>query len=139
MPSSSLIKFVNRCQDNGRGKVFWHRLNEDGLPFRGASAPFFTEEEFEDRLTKVADPKNGVFDITDAEQNTRYLEILDGITNGWFQLIFINRQYDKEKKLVYIEWVEYFLEDGITRAPLPNAREISYGPANGESNPAASS
>jgi len=88
---SSLIKFTNRTDGNGRGKVYWGRADRDGLPFRGAAAPTYTEDEFQDRVVRVADPKNGTFDTGDEEQNKQYLAVLDGIANGWFQLIHIDR------------------------------------------------
>ena len=60
MPNS-LVKFANRLDGNGRGKLFWGRAAVDGLPFRGQSAPTFTEEEYDERVTRVADPDNGTF------------------------------------------------------------------------------
>jgi hypothetical protein len=126
----SLVKFSNRTQHNGQ-RIHWGRSGEDGLPFRGQQAPMYTQEEWEEKTVKVADPHNGHFDTSDPEQNKKYLEVLDGITNGWFQCIYIKRQYDPEQKMVYVEWVEYFLEDG-NRAPFMTAGQMEL--LNGQPN-----
>ena len=112
--TNSLVKFTNRKDGNGRGELFWGREGVDGLPFRGQAAPSYREEEFEERIVRVADPKNGTFYTGDEEQNKAYLKIMDGITNGWFQMIFIDRWRDEgdTNHRIYMEWVEYFLEDG---------------------------
>jgi hypothetical protein len=112
--TNSLVKFTSRKDGNGRGELFWGRAGSDGLPFRGQVAPSYREEGFEERVVRVADPKNGTFYTGDGAENKRYLEIMDGITNGWFQMIFIDRWRDEGDKnhRIYMEWVEYFLEDG---------------------------
>jgi hypothetical protein len=129
--SNSLVKFANRTDGNGRGKLHWGRAGKDGLPFRGDVVPSYTDAEFEERLVRVADPKNGTFDTGNEEENKEYLKVLDGVSNGWFQLIFIERWRDEGQKnhTVYIEWLEYFMEDG-SRAPALTAGEISYGQPN---------
>lgn len=111
---SRLIKFANEKDGNGRGPLHWGRVDIDGLPFRGANPPLLREEEYEDRLVKVADPKNGTFYTGDAEQNKAYLRVLDGISNSWYQLIHIDRWRNDGDNYhyVYVEWVEFFLEDG---------------------------
>lgn len=121
MPNN-LIKFINKTEGNGRGDLFWGRADIDGLPFRGKEAPLLRSEEFEERLVRVADPKNATFYTGDTAQNKKYLEILDGAANGWFHLAFIERWREDEDKnhYVYVEWLEYFLEDGQpTKAILP--------------------
>ena len=75
MPNN-LIKFVNKTDGNGRGNLFWGRADIDGLPFRGKEAPLLRTEEFEDRLVRVADPKNATFYTGDEEQNIKYLRQL---------------------------------------------------------------
>lgn len=112
--TNSLVKFTSRKDGNGRGELFWGRAGVDGLPFRGQAAPSYREEEYDERVVRVADPKNGTFYTGDEEQNKAYLKIMDGITNGWFQMIFIDRWRDEgdTNHRIYMEWVEYFLEDG---------------------------
>lgn len=123
MPNN-LIKFVNRTDGNGRGNLFWGRADIDGLPFRGKEAPLLRTDEFEDRLVRVADPKNATFYTGEEEQNLKYLEVMDGVANGWFHLVFIERWREDGDKShhVYMEWLEYFLEDGQpTKAILPGS------------------
>ena len=135
MPSS-LVKFSDR-KDSGDGrKLYWGRADTDGLPFRGNHAPIMPDEEYEARVVRVADPKNGFFDVTDATQNKAFLDVLDGICNGWFKLIFIER-FHKETSKHYVEWVEYYLEDG-TRTPFSSTSgmmELANGQSNGPFNP----
>lgn len=111
---NSLVKFVNNKDGNGRGQLFWERADVDGLPFRGHQAPLYRNEEYEERVVRVADPKNGTFYTGDSEQNASYLKVLDGISNSWYQLIHIDRWRNEGDNYhyVYIEWVEYYLEDG---------------------------
>jgi len=126
MPNS-LVKFKNEKDGNGRGKLYWGRADVDGLPFRGQSAPMLTQQEYEARVVRVADPHNGTFRTWVDEENKEYLRVLDKILNQWAQCIFTRRRPDKEGngEIVYIEWAEYFLEDGAP-AQLSN-QEISYG------------
>lgn len=110
----SLVKFASRTDGNGRGQVYWGRAETDGLPFRGALPPLLREEEFEDRLVRVQDFKNGTFYTGDPVQNKTYLSVMDSIANNWFQLVHIDRWRKEEDNshYVYIEWTEPFLEDG---------------------------
>jgi hypothetical protein len=116
----SLLKYVNNSSSNGngRGSVYWGRADLDGIPFRGMAPPLLREEEFEDRLVRVQDFKNSTFYTGDPAQNKIYTEIMDSVSNGWFQLIHIDR-WRKEgdnSPYIYLEWTEPFLEDG--KAPL---------------------
>jgi|TARA_R110000851_G_scaffold256974_1_gene409477 hypothetical protein len=122
--TNSLVKFTSRKDGNGRGELFWGRAGVDGLPFRGQAAPSYRDEEFEERVVRVADPKNGTFYTGDEEQNTAYLKTMDGIANGWFHMVFIDRWRDEgdSEHRIYIEWVEYFLEDG---SPVQHEKLLS--------------
>jgi hypothetical protein len=112
--TNSLIKFASHKNGGERGDLFWSRAGVDGLPFRGKQAPPFRNEEFEERCVRVADPKNGTFYTGDLEENTAYLKVMDGVANGWFHLLFIDRwrSEDDKQHQIYAEWVEYYLEDG---------------------------
>jgi hypothetical protein len=112
--ANSLVKFTNRKEGNERGQLFWDRADVDGLPFRGHQAPLYKNEEYEDRLVRVADPKNATFYTGDNEQNLAYLKVMDGVANSWYQLVFIERWREEKDKhhYIYAEWLEYFLEDG---------------------------
>lgn len=128
--SNSLVRFMNRNKDDGGKPLHWHRASLDGAPFRGHS-PMLTGEEFEERVTKVADPHVELFDISDPAQKIGYLNVIDGAANGWFQILYIKRpgEYDPANKTVaYVEWVAYFMEDG-NRAPFmsPGMMEVQGG------------
>jgi hypothetical protein len=124
--SNSLVKFTSRKDGNGRGELFWGRADIDGLPFRGHNPPSMRQDEFEERVVRVADPKNGTFYTGDDEENAAFLKVMDGITNSWYHMIFIERWREEGDKhhYVYVEWVEFFLEDG---KPTPYAPPSSTG------------
>lgn len=126
----SLVKFTNRHLHRGK-KLHWGRADQDGLPYRGAFAPQYTADEFEDRVVRVADPQCEVFDLSDPEQKQAYLQVIDGVVNGWFQCLFVNRRgsrKDPRRVYVHIEWVEYFLEDGHPTPFLsPGTMELANG------------
>ena len=112
---SSLVKFANRTVRNGQ-RLWWHRADIDGLPFRGADVPIMPEEEFQSRVVKLSDFRNGFFDIADPEQNKQYCDVMECIANGWFQLrhqVFFWQNTTKH----YVEWLEYYMEDG-SRTPF---------------------
>ncbi len=141
---SSLVKFASRIDGRGRGKLYWGRVEKDGLPFRGPIAPTFTEDEYEERIVRVADPQNGTFRTWVPEENKKYLDVLDMILNGWATCLFSERwrarvRHGKkviERHVVYIEWAEYYLEDG-SRSPTGYGQPVEYahGQANGGANP----
>lgn len=106
---SSLVKFKGRTEENGQ-RLFWGRASLDGAPFRGQAAPLLRDEEYEERAVKIADPHAEEFDIRDPGQKAKYLEVLDGIANGWYQLVFIQRFHEGTKH--YIEWNQYYMQDG---------------------------
>ena len=112
--SNSLVKFTSQKDGNGRGDLFWSRSDIDGLPYRGQAAPSFRNEEYDERVVRVADPKNGTFYTGDAEENEAYLKVMDGIANSWFQMLYVDRWREDGKKhhYIYMEWVQYYLEDG---------------------------
>jgi len=112
--ATSLIKFASQKEGNERGRLFWDRADVDGLPFRGHQAPAYRNEEYEDRLVRIADPKNATFYTGDPVQNQAYLKVMDGVSNSWYQLSFIERWREVKDihHYIYVEWLEYFLEDG---------------------------
>lgn len=137
MPSS-LLKFSELVEHSGR-RVFWDRVDVDGAPYRGPAPPIMPEEEYEARAVRVADPKNGFFDVSKPEDNKAYLAVLDACFNGWFQCIHIDRFW-RGTTQHYVEWVEYFMEDGARTPYLPHGiMELSHGQGNvsGNSSPGA--
>lgn len=111
---SSLVKFTAQRNTSDGQQLHWGRLSDDGLPFRGSPAAMYRQEEIEDKLVRVADAKNCLFDLNDPEANRKYVKVLDAVANGWFRLNFIERKWTDSAKypMVYVEWMEYFLEDG---------------------------
>lgn len=133
MPSS-LVKFSNRTQSGGK-KLFWDRVNQDNLPFRGQFAPMYRDDEWEDRTVKVADARNGFFDVRDPLSNKQYLDVLECCFNGWFQLVHLERFWQDPSGnrtcYHYVEWVEYYMEDG-SRTPYltQGIAELAHGQQN---------
>lgn len=133
MPPSSLVKFSNRVGSGGQ-KLFWDRVQAgaDSLPFRGKFAPTYREDEFEERTVKVADARNGFFDVRDATSNKQYLDVMECCLNGWFKLVHLERFWvdpaGHRTSFHYVEWVEYYMEDG-SRTPFhtPGVAELSHG------------
>jgi len=125
----SLVKFSNRHVHRGK-RVHWGRAEQDGLPYRGAFAPMYTQEEFEERVVRVGDPHAETYDLSQPDQKVEYLGVMDGIVNGWFQCLFVERWHDAVNPFgwVRIEWIEYFLEDGHPTPFLqPGMMELAHG------------
>lgn len=123
--TTNIMKFANRTDGGDGRRLYWARAVQDGAPFRGRTPPQFTQEEFEDKTVRVFDAKNGTFDTGVAEENANYLYVLDMIANRMAGEVCIRRWRPKGAKhhLVYIEWVEYYLEDGT-----PTQGAIGHGP-----------
>lgn len=134
--ASSLIRYAESRQTSGDKQLFWSRIHQDGLPFRGHGAPMLTDDEFETRVTRVADAKNGFFDTHDPAENAKFLQIFEAACNGWYRIVYLERFWRKTTKH-YIEWVEYYLEDG---SPSPynvnGIMEMAHGSGNGLGYPA---
>ncbi len=118
MAATGLIKYMNQTNGGKRGSLHWGRADIDGAPFRGELPPMLPEEELDERLVRIADPRNRVFDLSDPTDNAAYLEAVDKIVNKWGHLMYIKRVVTRNKKTdaikvrVYMEWVEFYMEDG---------------------------
>jgi hypothetical protein len=112
----SVIKYLHQqgkaAGDSSGKDVHFHRVERDGLPFRG-KPPMLKEHEYEDRLHQVADAKNGTFYTGEPSENAAYLDVLDKAANKWFRILFIDRWRNDGDKYhhVYVEWLENYLED----------------------------
>jgi len=127
--SSSLIRYSTRVGSGGK-RLFWGRADLDGFPFRGPSAPSMPEEEYAARVVRVADARNAFFDVTVEGENRQYLDVMECCFNGWFRLVFIDRFWKGTTKH-YVEWVEYYMEDGARTPYSPNTLvELSSGQQN---------
>ncbi len=143
MPTS-LVRFSDRLQHSNGKKLYWNRVHtgSDPYPYRGPHAPMMTEDEYEAKVVRVADTRNGFFDVTDKAENALYLEVLECCFNGWFQLIHQERFWvdpsDHRTTLHYLEWAEWYLEDGSRTPYLTNGiTELAHGQQNLLGNPGA--
>jgi hypothetical protein len=112
---SPLIKHFSKTDAEDGRKLFWGRAAEDGAPYRGEIPPLMPEEEYESRVARVNDFRNGFFNVKLPEENKKFCEIMECCANGWFRLNYIERFWHNSE-CHYIEWIEIFLEDG-TRTP----------------------
>lgn len=121
----SLVKYAREKAGSGDQQLFWDRIDADGYPFRGRYAPMMTETEYEARAVRVADYRNGFFDVTDPVQNKQFQEVMECCANGWFFGVYIERFWNHTSKH-YMEWVEYYMEDG-SRTPYlsPGVTEVA--------------
>lgn len=145
MSATSLVKFFSQHSPTGHkagggpgdtaNKVYWGRADRDGAPFIGPYAPNMPEEEYEERVTRVAYPMNGFFDVTNPEENAQYLEVIDCCLNNWFQLIYLQRWWNRTTKH-YVEWAAYYMQDGSRLSLTPFKQQqpvlgVDGGQANG--------
>jgi len=121
--ATSLIKFFHKNESNDGKKLFWERADIDGFPFRGWHVPILNEEEYEQNVVRIADFKNGFFDVSNEEENKKFIEIMDACCNGWFKCVYIERFWNNTTKH-YVEWVEFYMEDG-TRTPFFDTKKVN--------------
>ncbi len=130
--AASLVKYANRNKAPNGQNLYWNREVTDGLPFRGTTAPHFTEEEFDARVQRVADFRNAFFRVDVPEENKAYLDVMECCANGWFQMCHLERFWvapDGNRTMThYVEWYEFYLEDG-SRTPFthPGVQELASG------------
>jgi len=127
---SPLSRYSDQTQSE-QGRLFWGRITEDGYPFRSTShnPALYREPEYEEKAVRVADFRNGVFDVTSAEDyvaevngqrvqvygNARYVSVMERIINGWYALVYIDRNFSPDKRLKYVEWTEFYMQDGTPK------------------------
>lgn len=133
---NSLVKYANRgnAEAPDGKRLHWDRvrIGADNLPFRGDVAPLYKEEEFEQRVTKVADFRNCFFDTSKPDDNKKYLDVMECCFNGWFQLVHLDRfwvdEHGLRTRFHYVEWAEFYLEDGSrTPAHAQGIQELAHG------------
>jgi hypothetical protein len=107
--------------------LFWGRYAEDHLPFRGQEAPLYKQEEWEEKVVVVHDVRNGFFDVTNPVENQLFRDVLECCLSKWFQLLHLERFWvdgqGKRTTKHYMEWVEFYLEDGTTRTPFEKIKD----------------
>lgn len=126
MAGSSLIHYASRQKAHGQ-RLHWGRVGQDGLPFLGNRFPMVPDEEYEERVVRVAKPQNGFFNARNAKQNKIFLDVLECIANGWYRLIYIKRFWRGTTKH-YIEWCEYYMADG-SRVPFQSGNIMEMNSA----------
>lgn len=117
----SFLKYLD-IDGEGQDKIFWGRAKADGAPFRGPKAVVLREDQYEALAERVNDAKVGTFDLAVPEQRETYKQILDRAANKWYKILFVERQFIREKKnwVVYIEWLEPHMEIPQSRLNGPN-------------------
>ena len=104
--------------------LHWGRSDIDGLPFRGAEVPMYTEDEFEQRCRPVGEPNCRLFEVTDPQQQAEYLAVLRSIVNGRASALHRSAptvEAATRRVFVYLEWVDNFIQD-VKPAPHGYAR-----------------
>ena len=128
--ATSLVKFSNQTTKNGK-QLLWGRASEDGFPFRTVNAPLLTEDEYQERVVRVADFCLDFFDMLVPAERQAYCEVMERCANNWYALHHIDYFWNQTSKH-YVEWFEYYMEDG-TRTPASQHAvvELPNGHANG--------
>lgn len=109
-PLSKYARII-KADDSG-APLYWGRADVDGAPYRGQPT-LLKEEEYESRVSRVADVKNATLHLKDPTDNAKYLSILDKACAGWYQILYRDlwRVEGDNYHHVYIEWTEYHMED----------------------------
>lgn len=126
----SLVRYQNREHSSDGRRLFWHRSDIDGFPFRGDAAPLLTDEEMDQKVVKVADYRNAFFNVKNAQQNKQFCDVMECCVQGWFRLMFIDRFWQGTTEH-YVEWAEYYGEDGSRSKYVSGSLEMMNGQQNG--------
>ena len=117
--SDPLVRIANRAADEDGLQTYWGRAYLDGMPYKGKKDPLLTDAEFEAKTSVHRKVRNGFFDLRDEGEARNYLNVLDGVANGWY--VLWTKQTDVDLKggtaRAYLEWVECYRQDG---SPTPD-------------------
>ena len=93
----------------------------DGFPFRGTASPNLKQEEIEE-LPLSLDFHCQTFELWKDEDRRVYVDIRDRAANQWYQIVFIDRQFDKDHGnwRVYVEWNQISGELPEGKSPTTN-------------------
>lgn len=128
MASSNLMRWSHRSKDDRGNRLHWERSADDGIPFRGRTLPLMPDAEYDARTYRVSEVHNAFFDTKIPAENQKFLEVLSSATDGWFQLLHLERFW-RGSTCHYIEWIEYYKEDGShSPYPKPDPGDLPYGP-----------
>lgn len=131
MPATHLSKFIDRQTDGHGGRLYWNRVDLDGLPYRHEGAeppPWLTTEEADDRLVERRDAHVREFRLWDPQDAAEYQDLLDLVVNGLAVLTsprefgeVVYTRPDPEwpggtiteaRRKVYVEWALRSMTDG---------------------------
>jgi hypothetical protein len=117
---NSLIQFVVEQKDHAGQQLHWGRADEDGAPFRGERL-MLTEDEYDSRVVRIKEAHNDTFNTADPASNRRYLRLLSKAAHGIVQILDIKKRRKRKgknavKPIVYVEWLEFYMQDGVTNA-----------------------
>ena len=116
----SLFKyFGERGGDGHGGELQWART-PGHYPFRNFNQPALTEAQLE-IIEETVDFHCRVFELWEPEQLQEYQDIRDRCANGWYRVLYIDRQMDSERKhwRIYLEWVQVYEEVPNGKRPPP--------------------
>jgi len=101
------VKYIGEQDSRHGGALIWPGYM--GFPFRG-KPELMTEAEQQKNIRFVSDAKNYVFDLSKKEDKEYYQWVQDRIQNGLFQLVYIERHWDPDKKnmYIYMEWNQIY-------------------------------
>lgn len=105
----SLLKFAGRRVDRNGQSLYWRRAAVDGAPFRGLMPPAMPEQEYEAKKVKVQDFQHKWFDIAVEAEAREYSEVMNGVANGWYRLVHVERFWQNTTRH-YVEWTEVFTQ-----------------------------
>lgn len=117
---TEFLQFRGITKSGGKD-VHWGRADEDGVPFRtNQTVPMLYTHEFEQKTGYVFDAKFGTFDTKKPNQQVMgrtYAEVIAAEKTGWFRYNSPPIRYKEKcritgrlKIMVYVEWLEPFLE-----------------------------
>jgi hypothetical protein len=111
--ASPLHRFVGNTTKNDK-PIYWGRAGSDGIPMLGAPRQAYGEEEFARKMVPTRYFMFREFDLSKEVDQQAYLDTMDKIVNGLFQLTHKERRGNVQDEAIkwYLEWYEVYLQDG---------------------------
>lgn len=117
--ASGIAKYAYQSHVNGK-PVHWGRVAEDGVPFRGVFDPLLRDAEYENLVARVRYFHWKRFKLKDEKDMAEYADVMDKLTNGLLELVFIQRFDTPDTH--YVEWNEVYMERPETPDTTPARR-----------------
>jgi len=102
----SLFRYFGEQGQEHKGTLFWSEANPGHYPLRSPIAPLLTREELMELTQISGDYYVEEFDLTNEQQKQRYCEIMTRAYNGWYAVIYVERQGTQR----IVEWVQRYNE-----------------------------